>query len=79
MSLRPAPPEAICFGLDRALDEQSLVAYVQRVARPALIERLAARMSDEEMEHLVAHLGRLLKRHLSHAEYHQLFLGDDPV
>jgi len=74
-----APAESICFGLNRALDEQSFQGFVQRFARPELLRTLAARMSDQEIIELVDRLTVLMGRHLTDDEYHRLFLTDDPM
>ena len=66
----------ISFGWDRATDERSLAAFLQRFSRPALLEALLPRLSDPEIGDLVDHLSRLMRRHLSEGEYHRLFLTD---
>ncbi|MDA8161116.1 MAG: hypothetical protein M0T76_10405 [Desulfobacteraceae bacterium] len=66
----------ISFGWDRATDERSLAAFLQRFSRPALLEALLPRLSDPEIGDLVDHLSRLMRRHLSEGEYHRLFLFD---
>ncbi len=72
----PRPdPAAICFGLSPALDRQSLAAYLQLLGRLELSTILAARLSSEEIEALIDHLGSLMRKHLSNKEYHRLFLG----
>ncbi len=68
----------ISFGWDRATDERSLAAFLQRFSRPALLEALLPRLSDPEIGDLVDHLSRLMRRHLSEGEYHRLFLADPP-
>lgn len=68
-------PEAICFGLSPELDRQSLAAYLQLLGRPELSNTLATRLSPEEIEELIEHLGSLMHTHLTKEEYHQLFLA----
>jgi len=65
------------FGLDRQTDENTIVVYLQKFSDDALMETLKGRMSDGEMESLFTSLTLLLKRHLSEAEYHRLFLKDE--
>ncbi|MDZ7640583.1 MAG: hypothetical protein U5J62_00910 [Desulfurivibrio sp.] len=79
MENRPPPPAAasICFGLDRRTDEQSLHALLLRLSRPPLLATLIPRLNEQEIAQLVELTGGLLHKHLSHREYHQLFL-DDP-
>lgn len=76
------PPEKMhlaremAFGLDRATDERSLILFLERFARPELLERLLPRLSDQELELLLDQLSVLMKKHLSDPEYHRLFLRD---
>jgi hypothetical protein len=64
------------FGLDRPTDEATLTVYLQKCADDALAEVLLPRMDAEELEALFSTLARLLKKHLSEAEYHRLFLKE---
>jgi hypothetical protein len=68
------PPE-MCFGLDLETDRRSLAAFVRRLASPPLLELLCSRMDGEEIAGLADTLTGVLKRHLSHEEYHRFFLG----
>ncbi len=50
----PAEPsefgtEQICFGLDRPLDEQSLIAFMEILTAPDLLHVLVSRLEDEEI------------------------------
>ena len=72
----PQPP--ICFGLDRTTDEASLVAFIERFARPALLAALIPRLADEEITATLDFLTNLMQKHLSDTEYHRLFLADRP-
>jgi hypothetical protein len=76
----PAAAEVheICFGLDRATDENSLRVFIEKFANPVLLEQLMPRLSDSEIHTTVDSLTALLRRHLSRKEYHQLFLRDCP-
>lgn len=69
-------PGRIAFGLDRATDEASLTAYLQMLTDDALLAVLLPRLADAEIEEVLGFVGGLLKRHLSEAEYHRLFLKD---
>ena len=76
----PAEPseigtEQICFGLDRPLDEQSLIAFMKRLSDPDLLHVLVSRLEGDEIRGVVDLFTGLMKRHLSHKEYHQLFLA----
>jgi len=66
--------EQICFGLDRPLDEQSLVAFMETLSAPGLLHALVPRLEDEEIIAVVDFFTGLMKKHLSHEEYHRLFL-----
>ena len=66
---------AICFGLSRELDERSFKLFVQKFAAEDLLDVLAPRLTDEEIERLVATLTGVLRNHLSEVEYHRLFLN----
>jgi hypothetical protein len=41
------------------------------------MEHLMSRLSDDEISEIFDLITRLLKKHLSNEEYHQLFLKDD--
>ena len=64
------------FGLDRETDENTIMYYLQKISDDACLQALAKRMTDQELEEIFSHLTLLLKRHLSEAEYHHLFLKD---
>lgn len=66
---------SICFGWDRATDEQSCQAFVRRFGRPELLAVLTPRLTDSELTGLIDHISGLMKKHLSEREYHSLFLG----
>ena len=66
--------EQICFGLDRPLDEQSLIAFMEILSTPDLLHVLVPRLEDEEILAVVDFFTGLMKKHLSHEEYHRLFL-----
>jgi hypothetical protein len=66
---------AICFGWDRATDEQSCQAFLSRFSNPRFLSVLAPRLTDQELSALIDHLSGLMKQHLSEGEYHRLFLG----
>ena len=68
----------IVFGWDRATDERSLAAFVQRFGRQRLLSVLLPRLADDELALVIEQLSGLLRRHLSEGEYHRLFLNDSP-
>ena len=67
----------IAFGLSRDIDEASLIVYLQKFSDDRLMEALRGRLSDHEIHQIVDGIGDLLRKHLTHGEYHNLFLRDD--
>jgi len=65
------------FGFNRETDEKTVCYYLQKLSDDILMEKLLTKLSDDELEELFALMTRLLKQHLTDAEYHQLFLKDD--
>ena len=65
------------FGLNRATDEQSLVAFLRLFSADRLTQELVPRMSEEEIHQLVDLLTHIMRNHLSGDEYHRLFLGEE--
>ncbi|RUM36934.1 MAG: hypothetical protein DSY57_04885 [Desulfobulbus sp.] len=76
MTTTPLPADKICFGLDRATDEQSLMLFLQLFSRKQLLEILVPRLDDQEIDQTVHLLTTLMRNHLKEREYHELFLGD---
>ncbi|MFZ5776020.1 MAG: hypothetical protein ACOY3Z_11110 [Thermodesulfobacteriota bacterium] len=70
-------PEEICFGLNRQTDERSLAAFLGRFADPVFLDLLLPRLADDEITEVLDFLTRLMHKHVSEAEYHRLFLGDE--
>jgi hypothetical protein len=68
--------DEICFGLNRKLDEQSLVLFLKLFSRDQLLDALAPRLEDFEIEQVVDLLSALMRKHLQEKEYHELFLDD---
>lgn len=64
------------FGLDRQTDENTVIYYLQKFSDDQLMATLVKRLGDEELEEIFSFLTRILKKHLSQAEYHGLFLKD---
>ncbi|MCL2457766.1 MAG: hypothetical protein FWF31_02755 [Desulfobulbus sp.] len=65
------------FGLNRATDEQSLIAFLRLFSADRLTQELVPRMSEEEIHQLVDLLTQIMRNHLSGGEYHRLFLGEE--
>lgn len=64
------------FGFNRETDENTVRYYLQKFSDDRLLENLAAKLSDEELSEIFFMVSKMLKRHLSETEYHELFLKD---
>ena len=62
------------FGLDRKTDENTLIYYLQKFSDDKLMKNLIPKLSDHELNEIFVKITGLLKKHLSEAEYHDLFL-----
>jgi len=65
------------FGADRETDENTIVYYLQKFSDDRLMQKLIKCMRDEDLSEIFDLINRILKQHLTDAEYHQLFLKDD--
>jgi TorA maturation chaperone TorD len=65
------------FGFSREVDEKSLIFYLQKFSEDVLVKALVPRLSDDEINQLFELMSRLMRSHLTDAEYHTLFLKDD--
>ena len=65
------------FGMNRATDEQSLIAFLRQFSSDRLTAALVPRMSEEEIHQVVDLLTGIMRNHLSGEEYHNLFLGEE--
>ena len=66
----------IGFGLDREIDESTVVYYLQKFSDDTLMKILIKRLSDADLSEIFNLLSRLLKQHLDESEYHRLFLKE---
>ena len=64
----------LAVGLSREIDEATLVVYLQKFSDDRLMETIRGRLSDEEIRQTTEWIAGLLRKHLSHEEYHRLFL-----
>ena len=62
------------YGLDRVTDEATVKYYLQKFSDDRLMAHIVPKMSSGELDAVFTLLGQLLKRHLTHDEYHALFL-----
>jgi len=67
----------VAFGFSREVDEKSLIHYLQKFSDDDLMQALAPRLSDEEINEVFTILTRLMRRHMKDEEYHRLFLKDE--
>ncbi len=65
------------YGADRETDENTIIYYLQKFSDDQFMKLITKRMSDAEMLELFDLINRLLKNHLTEAEYHRHFLKDD--
>jgi len=67
----------IGFGLDRETDENTVIYYLQKFSDDQLMSTIIKKLSKDELDEIFSMLNRLLKKHLTHKEYHTLFLKDN--
>jgi hypothetical protein len=65
------------FGLNRETDENTIVYYLQKFSDDELMRQIVPKMNDAELSEIFELISRLLKRLLSEADYHRLFLKDE--
>ena len=65
------------YGADRKTDENTLIYYLQKFSDDKFMALITKRMTDKEMLELFDLVNRLLKNHLTEAEYHKQFLKED--
>jgi len=65
------------FGLNREIDEKTVMWYLQKFSDDAVMQRMIGSLSNGELTEIFDMISRLLKTHLSEPEYHRLFLKDD--
>jgi len=65
------------YGMDRQSNEDIVEVYLQKFSDDSLMSTILKRMSDEDLNEVFEVTGKMLKKHLTEPEYHQLFLKDD--
>jgi hypothetical protein len=65
------------YGADRETDENTLIYYLQKFSDDRLMSLITKRMTAGEMLELFNLVNRILKNHLTEAEYHALFLKEN--
>ncbi len=66
----------VAVGLSREIDEASFIVYLQKFSDDRLMETIRCRLSDEEIRQATEWVSNLLRKHLTHEEYHRLFLRE---
>lgn len=69
--------EMVGFGMNREMDENAVIYYLQKFSDDELMAALRNRLEDRELLTLFDLLSGLLRKHLSEEEYHHLFLKED--
>ena len=64
----------VAIGLSREIDEATFVVYLQKFSDDRLMDAIRGRLSDEEIQQTTEWISNLLRKHLSHEEYHRFFL-----
>ena len=62
------------YGAGRKTDESTVIFYLQKFSDDKLMEKIVPRLSDVDLQEIFDLINRILKKHLKHKEYHQLFL-----
>ncbi len=69
----------IGFGINREIDENTVIYYLQKFSDGTLLTQLIKRLSEAELNEIFSLISRLLNNHLTESQYHRLFLKDDPT
>jgi hypothetical protein len=64
------------LGADRATDERTVIYYLQKFSDDKLMQTIIPRLGQDELLEVFDLINRLLKSHLKHSEYHELFLKE---
>ncbi len=67
----------VAYGLDRETDENTVRLYLQKFSDDRLMETVLKRMTDEDLNEVFEVISKMLKKHLTEPEYHELFLKDE--
>jgi hypothetical protein len=66
----------LAFGMDRATDEGTVWALLQKLSDDEVMGILLPRLTDTDLENLYGQVYSLLTAHLSNEEYHRVFLKE---
>ena len=64
------------FGLDRQSNENTVQLYLQKFSDDRLMKTILKRMADEDLTEVFEIVSKMLRKYLTEAEYHQLFLKE---
>ena len=65
------------FGLDRQSDENTVIYCLQKFSDDQCMECLRTRLSNNDLEDVFNLITKIVTKHLSEQEYHQVYLKDD--
>ena len=69
----------VAYGLDRKTDEATIWYYLQKFSDDRLMAHIMPRMTADELSDIFHLITQLLQRHLTEAEYHELFLKHEDI
>jgi hypothetical protein len=67
----------VAYGLDRQADENTVQVYLQKFSDDDLMKTILKRMTDDDLTEVFEMTNKMLKKHLTGPEYHQLFLKEE--
>ena len=65
------------YGLDRESNENTVQVYLQKFSDDHLMKTILKRMTDDDLSKVFEITCKMMKKHLTDAEYHQLFLKEE--
>ena len=65
------------YGLDRQSNENTVQLYLQKFSDDHLMKTILKRMTDDDLTKVFEIISKMMKKHLTDAEYHQLFLKEE--
>jgi len=65
------------YGLNRQSDENTVQLYLQKFSDDHLMKTILKRMTDDDLTKVFEIINKMMKKHLTDAEYHQLFLKEE--
>jgi hypothetical protein len=64
------------YGLDRQSNEDTVQVYLQKFSDDHLMKTILSRISDDDLDELFEMTGKMMRKYLTEAEYHELFLKE---